>query len=85
MVRRTLIQKSLFASKIKRKEPRQMSACREERESLRELKTYAPQPRSRKTPRGGRKMAKMILTMSLQVKGMMGGLRVGGRVRKGLP
>jgi hypothetical protein len=30
-------------------------------------------------------MAKMILTMSLQVKGMMGELRVGGRVRKGLP
>lgn len=85
MVRRTLIQKSLFAGKIKSKEPRQMSACREERESLRGLKTYAPQPRSRKTPRGGRKMAKMILTMSLQVKGMMGELRVGGRVRKGLP
>lgn len=34
--------------------------------------TYAPQPRSRKTPRGGRKIARMILTMSEQVKGMLG-------------
>lgn len=28
----------------------------------------APQPRSRKTPRGGRMMAKMILIMSLERK-----------------
>ena len=32
----------------------------------------APQPRSRKTPRGGRRMAKMILQTSEAVKGMMG-------------
>lgn len=30
----------------------------------------APQPRSRKTPTGGRKMARMILQMSEAVKGM---------------
>lgn len=37
----------------------------------RKVNTYAPHPRSRKTPRGGTKMAKKILTMSLQVKGIL--------------
>ena len=31
----------------------------------------APHPLSRKTPRGGRMMARMILQISLAVKGMM--------------
>jgi len=39
----------------------------------------APHPRSRKTPRGGRKMARIILHISLPVKGMSGG-RVGERL-----
>jgi hypothetical protein len=30
------------------------------------IRRSAPQPRSRKTPRGGRKMARMILQMSLE-------------------
>ena len=34
------------------------------------MKKSALQPRSRKTPRGGRKMARMILQMSEAVKGM---------------
>lgn len=35
------------------------------------MKKSALQPRSRKTPRGGRKMARMILQMSDAVKGML--------------
>lgn len=35
------------------------------------IKRSAPQPRSRKTPRGGSKTAKMILQMSEPVKGML--------------
>jgi len=35
------------------------------------MRRSAPQPRSRKTPRGGRRMAKMILQMSEAVKGML--------------
>lgn len=38
------------------------------------IRRSAPHPRSRKTPSGGRMMAKMILQMSLAVKGMAGGL-----------
>lgn len=34
------------------------------------MKKSALQPRSRKTPRGGRKIARMILQMSEAVKGM---------------
>uniref|UniRef100_A0A0S1MIS1 Uncharacterized protein n=1 Tax=Phakopsora pachyrhizi TaxID=170000 RepID=A0A0S1MIS1_PHAPC len=35
------------------------------------MRKSAPQPRSRKTPRGGRMMARMILMMSDPVKGML--------------
>ena len=35
------------------------------------MKKSALQPRSRKTPRGGRKMARIILQMSEAVKGML--------------
>jgi len=35
------------------------------------IRRSAPHPRSRKTPRGGRKMAKMILMISLQVKAIL--------------
>jgi len=35
------------------------------------IKRSAPHPRSRKTPRGGRMTARMILQISLAVKGMM--------------
>ena len=35
------------------------------------MRKSAPQPRSRKTPTGGRKTAKMILQMSEAVKGML--------------
>ena len=37
------------------------------------MKKSALQPRSRNTPRGGRKMARMILQMSEAVKGMFAG------------
>ena len=33
------------------------------------MQKSAPQPRSRKTPRGGRMMAMMILQMSLELRG----------------
>ena len=35
------------------------------------IRKSAPHPRSRKTPRGGRMMAKMILQMSEAVKGIL--------------
>lgn len=35
------------------------------------MRRSAPQPRSRKTPKGGRRTAKMILQMSEAVKGML--------------
>lgn len=35
------------------------------------MQKSAPQPRSRKTPTGGRMMARMILQMSLAVKGIL--------------
>jgi len=35
------------------------------------MRKSALQPRSRNTPRGGRKMARMILRMSLPVKGIL--------------
>lgn len=37
------------------------------------MQKSALHPRSRKTPRGGRMMAKMILMMSLAVKGILNG------------
>jgi len=42
------------------------------------MRKSAPQPRSRKTPTGGRKIAKMILQMSEAVKGMLTDLLVVG-------
>jgi len=35
------------------------------------MRRSAPHPRSRKTPRGGRMMARMILQISLAVKGIL--------------
>lgn len=40
------------------------------------MRKSAPQPRSRKTPTGGRKTAKMILQTSEAVKGMLTDLLV---------
>lgn len=62
IVRSTLIQNCQREGRV--------SQCTKHSHELWPL-TSAPHPRSRKTPRGGRKMARMILQMSAPVKGML--------------